>query len=99
ASASPRHTSAAEKQPRYAVLAASNNAPRAELDRANNELRRTAAEKTIAEIAIAKAQTSINVHQAALDVAKADMATAQWKLGKTDVVAPNDGWINNLTVR
>ena len=98
-SAKSAHTYATEQQARYAVLAAENNAPRAELDRANNELRRTAAEKTIAEIAIAKAQTSINVHQAALDVAKADKATAEWKLSKTDVNAPADGWINNLTVR
>ena len=37
-----------EQQARYAVLAAENNAPRAELDRANNDLRRTAAEMTIA---------------------------------------------------
>ena len=98
-SAKSAHTYAMEQQARYAVLAASNNAPRAELDKADNELRRTAAEKTIAEIAIAKAQTSINVHKAALDVAKADKATAEWKLGKTDVNAPADGWINNLTVR
>ncbi|HKH66553.1 MAG TPA: HlyD family secretion protein [Reyranella sp.] len=98
-SAKSAHTYAMEQQARYAVLAAENNAPRAELDRANNELRRTAAEKTIAEIAIAKARTSINVHQAALDVAKADKATAEWKLSKTDVNAPADGWINNLTVR
>jgi multidrug efflux system membrane fusion protein len=88
-----------EQQARYAVLAASNNAPRAELDRADNDLRRTAAEKTIAEIAIAKAKTSVNVHKAALDVATAEKATAEWKLAKTDVVAPADGWINNLTVR
>ena len=98
-SATSAHTYAMEQQARYAVLAASNNAPRAELDRADNELRRTAAEKTIAEIAIAKAKTSVNVHQAALDVAKAEKATAEWKLGKTDVNAPADGWINNLTVR
>ena len=32
-------------------------------------------------------------------VAMAEKATAEWKLGKTDVVAPADGWINNLTVR
>ena len=93
------HTYAVEQQARYAILAADNNAPRSELDRANNELRRTAAEKTISEIAIAKARTGINVHQAALDVAKADKATAEWKLSKTDVNAPADGWINNLTVR
>jgi multidrug efflux system membrane fusion protein len=98
-SASSAHVYATQEQARYAVLAADNNAPRAELDRANNELRRTAAEKTIAEIAIAKARTSINVHQAALDVARADKATADWKLSKTDVNAPADGWINNLTVR
>jgi multidrug efflux system membrane fusion protein len=98
-SAKSAHTYATEQQARYAVLAADNNAPRADLDRANNELRRTAAEKTIAEIAIAKAGTSINVHQAALDVAMADKATAEWKLSKTDVNAPADGWINNLTVR
>lgn len=98
-SATSAHTYAREQQARYAVLAASNNAPRAELDRADNELRRTAAEKTIAEIAIAKARTSVNVHKAALDVATAEKATAEWKLAKTDVVAPADGWINNLTVR
>lgn len=98
-SAKSAHTYAMEQQARYAVLAASNNAPRAELDKADNELRRTAAEKTIAEIAIAKAQTSINVHKAALDVAVADKATAEWKLSKTDVNAPADGWVNNLTVR
>ena len=38
------------------------------------------AEMTISQVAIAKAQTSINAHQAALDVAKAEMATAQWRL-------------------
>lgn len=98
-SAKSAHTYAIEEQARYAILAASDNAPRAELDRANNELRRTAAEQTIAEIAITKAMTSINVHKAALDVARAEKATAEWKLSRTDVVAPADGWINNLTVR
>ncbi|MEA2811718.1 MAG: rane fusion protein multidrug efflux system [Rhodospirillaceae bacterium] len=93
------HTYAVEQQARYAVLAAENNAPRAELDRANNELRRATAEMTISQVAIAKALTSINVHQAALDVAKADKATAEWKLSRTDVVSPTDGTINNLTVR
>src|SRR6266404_3173977 len=40
------HTYAVEQQARYAVLAASNNAPRAELDRANDELRRATAERS-----------------------------------------------------
>ena len=93
------HTYAVQEQARYAVLAASNNAPRAELDKANDELRRATAEMTIAETAIARAQTRIGVHKAALAVATAERATAQWRLDRTDVRAPNDGWINNLTIR
>ena len=81
------------------MLAANNNAPRAELDRYNDELRRATAEMTISQVAIAKAQTSINVSQAALDVAKAEMATAQWRLSRTEIVAPVDGAITNLTLR
>jgi multidrug efflux system membrane fusion protein len=93
------HTYAVEQQARYAVLAASNNAPRAELDRANDELRRSTAEMTISQLAIAKAETSINAHRAALELAKAEMATAEWKLSRTDVLSPNTGAITNLTVR
>lgn len=98
-SATSSHTYAVQEQARYAVLAASNNAPRAELDRANDELRRATAEMTISQVEIAKARTNINAQQAALDVAKAEMATAQWKLSRTDVVSPVDGTITNLTLR
>ncbi|MFO1157660.1 MAG: HlyD family secretion protein [Reyranellaceae bacterium] len=93
------HTYAVQEQARYAVLAAENNAPRAELDRANDSLRRSAAEMTISQVAIAKARTSINAHQSALALAKAEMATAQWRLSRTIVVAPVNGSINNLTTR
>src|SRR4029453_6116987 len=92
-SAKSAHTYAMEQQARYAVLAASNNAPRAELDKADNELRRTAAEKTTPGVPIAKAQANLKGPKAALDVAMADKATAEWKLSKTDVNAPADGWI------
>ena len=50
------HTYAVEQQARFAVLAASNNAPRAELDRYNDELRRATAEMNISQVAIAKAR-------------------------------------------
>ncbi|MGZ5907305.1 MAG: HlyD family secretion protein [Reyranella sp.] len=93
------HTYAVEQQARFAVLAAENNAPRAELDRYNDQLRRATAEMTISQVAIAKAQTSINAHQAALDVAKAEMATAQWRLSRTEIVSPVNGTITNLTLR
>jgi multidrug efflux system membrane fusion protein len=93
------HTYAVEQQARFAVLAASNNAPRAELDRYNDELRRATAEMSISQVAIAKAQTSIDVAQATLALAKADMATAQWRLSRTEIVAPVNGTITNLTIR
>ena len=93
------HTYAVEQQARYAILAANDDAPRSELDKANDELRRATAEMTIAQIAIVKARTSIGVHRAALDVAIAAKATAEWRLSRTDVNAPTDGWVTNLTVR
>ncbi len=99
AAATSTHTYAVEQQARYAVLAAHNDAPRAELDRANNELRRSTAEMTISQVAISKAETSISAHQAALDLAKAEMAMAEWRLSRTDVLSPNTGTITNLTVR
>ena len=99
AAATSAHTYAVQEQARYAVLAAENNAPRAELDRANDALRRSAAEMTISQVGITKARTSINAHQAALALAKAEMATAQWKLSRTIVVAPVNGSITNLTTR
>lgn len=93
------HLYAQQMQSRYADLAKSEYAPRAELDKANDDLRRTTAEMRVSELAIDKAQSSIVAHQAALNLASAEMATAQWRLGKTEVVAPTDGSITNLTVR
>jgi membrane fusion protein, multidrug efflux system len=93
------HTYAQEEQRRYADLAKSAYAPRAELDKANDELRRTTAEMRVSELAIEKAQSSIVAHQAALNLAMAEMATAQWRLSKTEVLSPTAGSITNLTVR
>ncbi|TAJ83231.1 HlyD family secretion protein [Reyranella sp.] len=90
---------AAQEQARYADLARNEYAPRAELDRANDELRRSQAEMTISQIAISKAQTGIVAHQAALEVAIAENATAQWKLDRTQVFAPVNGTITNLTLQ
>ncbi len=93
------HTYAVQEQARYSDLAARQYAPVAELDRANNELRRTTAEMTISEVAIKKAQTDIGAHQASIKVAQAEMASAQWNLDRTDVISPTDGTITNLTLR
>lgn len=99
ASSTSAHTYAKQEQSRYQTLATDNFAPRAQLDRANDELNRAQAAMTISQVAIIKAETAIHVHQAALEVAKAEMATAQWKLSRTEVIAPTDGTITNLTLR
>lgn len=93
------NTYAAQEQARFADLAKNQYAPRAELDRANDELRRSQAEMTISQVAIAKAQTGIIAHQAALALAIAENAVAQWKLDRTEVVATVDGTITNLTLQ
>jgi multidrug efflux system membrane fusion protein len=93
------HTYAAQEQKRYADLAAKQFAPVAELDRANNELRRTYAEMTISQVAVNKARTDIGAHEAALKVAQAELATAQWQLDRTEVPSPTSGPITNLTIR
>jgi multidrug efflux system membrane fusion protein len=98
-SATSAHLYAQQEQKRYADLAARRYAPVAELDRANDELRRSQAQMTISEVAIAKAKTDIGAHEAALKVAEAQRATAQWNLDRTDVIAPTDGTITNLTLR
>jgi multidrug efflux system membrane fusion protein len=93
------HTYAAQEQKRYADLAVRQYAPVAELDRANNELRRTEAEMTMSKIAVNKAQTDIGAQQADLKLAQAEMATAQWQLDRTEVLSPTSGPITNLTIR
>jgi multidrug efflux system membrane fusion protein len=54
---------------------------------------------TIAQLAIAKAQTGINAHQSAVALATAEMAMAQWRLSRTEVKAPVAGSVTNLTLR
>ena len=93
------HTYAVQEQSRFSDLAKREFAPISELDRANDELRRSKAEMTISTVAIAKAETDIGAHQAALELAKAQLASAQWNLDRTIVHAPNNGAITNLTIR
>jgi multidrug efflux system membrane fusion protein len=93
------HTYALEQQRRYADLAQKQYAPVEELDRTNNELRRSSAEMTISQIAIDKAQTSILAQEAGLNLAIAEDATAQWNLDRTVIPSPVNGAITNLTLQ
>lgn len=92
-------TYALQNQRRLDELVRSNNAPRAELDKANDDLRRADAEMIIARSVIAKARSAIAARQAAIDRAAAELAVAEWRLARTGIVAPAAGSIVNLTVR
>jgi len=92
-------TYALQTQQRLADLVRTSNAPRAELDKANDELRRAEAEMTISRSLIARAQATVAAQRAMLDRAQAELAIAEWRLSRTEIVAPADGAIVNLTVR
>jgi multidrug efflux system membrane fusion protein len=93
------HTYALQQQRRYTDLAKQQYAPVEEMDRTNDALRRSAAEMTISQVAINKAQTGILAHQADIDLAKAENATAQWNLDRTEIPSPVNGAITNLTLQ
>jgi len=92
-------TYALETQQRLVDLVRTNNAPRAELDKANDELRRADAEMIVSRSVIAKSQSNVIAQRAATDRAAAELATAEWRLSRTTIVSPAAGSIVNLTVR
>jgi multidrug efflux system membrane fusion protein len=86
-------------QQRIARLTTDQTASIQQLDTANEVLRRARADADAAEAAVARAQRMLSMHDAAIDQAQAKVATAQWQLSQTQLYAPVDGTINNLTVR
>ena len=93
------HTYALQTQRRLDDLVRTNTAPRAELDKANDDLRRADAAMVISRSLIAKAESAVAMQRAALDRAAAELAIAEWRFGRTEIVAPAAGTIVNLTVR
>jgi membrane fusion protein, multidrug efflux system len=86
-------------QQRTGNLARTGDASQAQLDAADDALTRaeaTARERT-ADAGRIRAQLA--VHQAMLDATQAAMATAQWQLERTQLVAPVAGTVNNLTLQ
>ncbi len=84
---------------RYAALARADDVSRANLQKAEDDMRQADAAVQAAQAAIARAQATEAMHQAAQQRAMADLATAEWQLGRTKLIAPVDGTITNLTVR
>jgi multidrug efflux system membrane fusion protein len=88
-----------ETQTRLSVLASTQDVSRADLDQANDALRRADAAHDIAREAIASAQSTAVMHQAAQARATAALAIAEWQLGRTKLIAPTSGTVTGLTVR
>lgn len=86
-------------QQRTARLAIDATASRQALDAANEALRRARADADGATAAVERAQRMLAMHEAATTEAQAELATAAWRLSRTQLYAPVDGAINNLTVR
>lgn len=92
-------TYAEQTQRRLDDLVRTNVAPRAELDKANDELRRADAEMVISRSVIEKSQANIVAQRAAVNRAAAALATAQWRLSRTEIVAPAAGTTVHFTLR
>ena len=92
-------TYARQTNTRMSTLAAAQDAPRADVEKAQDALTRAGAAVEAARAAIARAQATQAMHQAAQARAVAALATAEWKLGRTRLTAPATGSIVNLTVR
>jgi multidrug efflux system membrane fusion protein len=90
---------AQETQTRLAALANAQDVSRADLDQANDAMRRADAAQDVAREAIASAQSTAAMHRAAQMRAEAALATAEWQLERTQLTAPTSGTITGLTVR
>jgi len=86
-------------QKRAATLATEQFGSRQALDSANEVMRRAHAEVDAAEAAVARAERLIAMAEANVQKAQAELATGEWQLSRTEMYAPVDGTINNLTVR
>ena len=88
-----------ETQTRLATLTKAQDVSQADLDQANDVLRRADAARDAAQEKIADVQSTAAMHQAAQIRAAAALATAEWQLARTKLISPTDGTITALTVR
>jgi membrane fusion protein, multidrug efflux system len=88
-----------ETQARLASLTRAQDVSRADLDQANDAIRRADAARDAAREKIAAAQSTAAMHQAAQARSAAALATAEWQLARTKLISPTDGAITGLTIR
>jgi multidrug efflux system membrane fusion protein len=92
-------TYAQEEIHRVQVLTSDSVASRAQLDEANETLRRAMAAVAAATDRESRAGEMLAVDASTQAHAEAELALAQWRLDRTRLLAPADGTINNLTLR
>ncbi len=90
---------AATEQRRIAALITDGTVSREQLDQANDALRHAEAQDAEARASVDKTSKATAMHQAAAARAQAALALAEWRLGQTEIRAPVDGTVNNLTLR
>jgi membrane fusion protein, multidrug efflux system len=90
---------AQETQRRAAALTADSFESRQQLDAANAALRTAEANVAGGKASLNRAQALLEQDDAGIARAEAELAMAQWRLSRTDVVAPVDGYINYFTLR
>lgn len=84
---------------RIHALSSDQFASAAALDTATETLSRARADAGAAQAAIARAQQTTVMHQAVTACLQAEVATAQWRLDRTELRAPVGGIVSNLTLR
>jgi multidrug efflux system membrane fusion protein len=90
---------AQDAQGRLAALVKTQDATRASLDQANDAERRANAAVEVAREAVARMQSTAAMHQAAQVRVAAALASAEWQLARTRLIAPTAGTVTNLTLR
>jgi membrane fusion protein, multidrug efflux system len=88
-----------ETHTRLAALARADDVSRADLQKADDDTRQADAAVEAGQAAIGRAQAMASVHAASQQRAAAALATAEWQLARTKLVAPVSGAVTNLTVR
>jgi multidrug efflux system membrane fusion protein len=88
-----------ETHTRLAQLARADDVSRADLQKAEDDARQADAAVEAGQAAIARAQAMALMHAASQQRAAAALATAEWQLARTRLVAPVRGTVTNLTVR
>jgi membrane fusion protein, multidrug efflux system len=88
-----------ETQTRLVTLTKAQDVSQADLDQANDVLRRADAARDAAQEKIADVQSRAAMHHAAQIRAAAALATAEWQLARSKLTSPTSGTITALTVR